>query len=79
VLTPKQITEVETIYICRNYNTINDDLFVVFIEHFYDANLEPFMDFKWLLNRWPLLRKHKNQMPTRIVYIYNHLPSSSFK
>ena len=79
MLTPKQITEIEAIYICRNYNTINDNLFVVFIEHFYDTNLEQFIYLKWLLTRWPLLRKDKNQIPTRIVYIYNHLPGNSFK
>ena len=79
MLTPKQITEVEAIYICRNYSTITDDLYVICIEHFYDANLEQFMYLKWLINRWPLLRKNKNHMPTRILYIYNLLPSSSFK
>ena len=75
MLTPKQITEIEAIYICRNYNTLNDNLFAVFIEHFYDTNLEQFIYLKWLLTRWPLLRKHTHHMPTRIVY----LPGSSFK
>ncbi len=65
MLTPRQITEVEAIYICRNFNTINDDLLVVFIERFYDTNLEQFMYLKWLCTRWPLLRKHINQLPTR--------------
>ena len=79
MLTPKQITEIEAIYICRNYNTINDNLFAVFIEHFYETNLEQFIYLKWLLTRWPLLRKHTHHMPARIVYLHNHLPCNCFK
>ena len=76
MLSPSQITEVEAIYICRNYSTITDDLFAVLIEHFYDTNLEQFIYLKWLIQRWTLLRKNKHQMPTRIIRIYNHLPST---
>jgi len=79
MLTPSQITEVEAIYICRNYNTINDDLFAFCIEHFYKHNLYQFIYLKWLLLRWPLIRKHQHQMPKRIVSIRNHLPDSTFK
>ena len=79
MLTPKQITEAEAVYICRNFNTINDDIFVLLMKRFYETNLEQFIYLKWLLNRWPLLRKHKHQMPIRIVHIYNHLPNSFFK
>jgi hypothetical protein len=75
MLTPKQITEIEAVYICRNFNTISDDIFVLLIERFYDINLEQFIYLKWLLTRWPLLRKHKNHMPARIVY----LPCNGFK
>ncbi len=84
MLTSGQITEVEAIYICRNFNTINDDVLAVIIERFYDTNLEQFMYLKWLFTRWPLLRKHKNKMPTRstsqssIVHMYNHLPTAFF-
>ncbi len=67
MLTQKQITEVEAVYIARNFRTINDKLFVFFIEHFYATNLEQFIYFKWLMSRWVFLRKHLNHMPTRIV------------
>ena len=79
MLTPKQITEVEAVYICRNFNTINDDIFVLLMKRFYETNLEQFIYLWWLLTRWPLLRKHTHHMPTRIVYLYNLLPGSSFK
>jgi hypothetical protein len=69
MLNPKQITEVEAIYICRNYNTLTDDLFAVLIEHFHDTNVEQFIYLRWLLHRWTLLRKHIHHLPTRIVYI----------
>jgi hypothetical protein len=75
MLTPKQITEVEAVYICRNFDTINDDIFALLIERFYDINLEQFIYLKWLLTRWPLLRKHRLDMPTRIIY----LPRNRFK
>jgi hypothetical protein len=43
MLSPRQITEVEAIYICRNYDTISDNLYGVLIEHFDDTNLEQFI------------------------------------
>ena len=73
MLSPRQITEVEAIYICKNYGTITDDLYAVCIEHFHATNLEQFIYLKWLIQRWTLLRKNKHQMPTRIVELYNHL------
>ena len=73
MLTSRQITEVEAIYICRNFNTINDDVFAIIIERFYDTNLEQFMYLKWLCTRWPYLRKHINQLPKRLT------PASSSK
>jgi hypothetical protein len=79
MLTLNQITEVEAIYICRNNNTIKDDLYVAFIEHLYKNNLEQFIYLKWLLQRWPLLRKHHRHLPKRIIHLDKHLPSSSFK
>ncbi len=65
MLTSGQITEVEAIYICRHFNTMNDDIFTIIVERFYDTNLEQFMYLKWLCARWPLLRTHINQLPTR--------------
>ena len=54
MLTQKQITEVEDIYIARKYRTINDNLFAFFIEHVYVVNLNQFLYiyFKWRLQRW---------------------------
>jgi hypothetical protein len=78
MLSPRQITEVEAIYICRNYNTISDNLYAVFIEHFYDTNLEQFIYLRWLIQRWTLLRKNQHQMPTRIVQLYILLWSGVF-
>ena len=79
MLTPKQITEAEAVYICRNFNTINDDIFVLLMKRFYENNLEQFIYLWWLLTRWPLIRKDKNHMPTRILYLYNLLPCNCFK
>ena len=69
MLTQKQITEVEAIFIARDYNCISDDIFVNSIEHFYKINLYQFMYLKWLITRWTIIRKQRYQMPTRILYI----------
>jgi hypothetical protein len=79
MLTQKQITEVEGVYIAINSYGISPELYIAFIEHFYKHNLYQFIYLKWLLHRWPLIRKHQHQMPKRIVYIRHHLPDSVLK
>jgi len=79
MLTPTQITEVEAIFICSNYDSISDNLYAAFIEHLYETNLEQFIYLKWLIQRWTLLRKNTHHMPTRIVYLHNLLPCNCFK
>ena len=79
MLTQKQITEVEGVYIATTSCGISHELCIAFIEHFYEHNLYQFVYLKRLLHRWPLIRKHNHQMPKRIVYIQHHLPDRAFK
>ena len=69
MLTQKQITEVEAIFIARDYNCISDELFVNSIEQFYKINLYQFIYLKWLITRWAIIRKHRYQMPKLNLYI----------
>ena len=79
MLTQNQITEVEGVYIAITSCGISHELCIAFIEHFYKHNLYQFIYLKWLLHRWPLIRKHNRQMPKRIVCIQHHLPDSVLK
>ena len=76
MITQNQITEVEAAYIIMTSDGVNIGLCISFVEHFYATNLEQFIYLTWLLQRWTFIRKHHGQMPTRIILIYNHLPTT---
>ena len=66
MLTDKQITQVEGLFLAIDSKKINH-LIDEIIEKVFIISGEQGQYLLWLLNRWIILRNHPYHLPTRIV------------
>ena len=57
-MTDEEITICEALYLCIDNKLISYDLVDIFYDNVKNTEMDAYM--YWLINRWPLLRKHKN-------------------
>ena len=65
MLTDKQITMVEAVYLAIDNGELSEDLCQSLVDNLYLHNKECHIYLIWLLNRWVSLRKHKYHLPIR--------------
>lgn len=62
-MTDEEITICEALYLCIDNKLIGYDLVGLFYDNVKNTEMDAYM--YWLINRWPLLRKHKKHLPKR--------------
>ena len=67
-MTDEEITMCEALYLCIENKQIGDEMVNLFYDKMKNTEMDAYM--YWLINRWPLLRKHKNHLPKRFEKKY---------
>ena len=65
MLTDKQITMVEAVYLAIDNGELSKELCQYLVDNMYSYDKECHIYLIWLLNRWVKIRKHKHHMPIR--------------
>jgi hypothetical protein len=60
MLSKLELNIVEAVYLCYNYETINQEIKHKLIQIVYNLpNKEAFIYLKWLINRWNLIKGNR--------------------
>ena len=62
-MTDEEITVCEAMYFCIDKQLIDHYWIRKFYEQIKNTEMDAYVN--WLVNRWPILRKHKNHLPKR--------------
>ena len=67
-MTDEEITMCEALYVCIDRQLIDYHLIGLFYNKIKNTEMDAYVH--WLVNRWPVLRKHKNHLPKRFEKKY---------
>ena len=67
-MTDEEITVCEAMYFCIDRGLIDYHLICKFYEQIKNTEMDAYVN--WLVNRWPMLRKHKDHLPKRFEKKY---------
>ena len=62
-MTDEEITMCEAFYFCIDRQLIDYNMICQLYDKIKNTEMDAYVD--WLVNRWPMLRKHKNHLPKR--------------
>ena len=62
-MTDEEITMCEVLYFCIDRQLIDYHMINLLYDKIENTEMDAYVD--WLVNRWPVLRKHKNHLPKR--------------
>ena len=67
MLSNRQISQVECMYLAIDSKKIDDYFIPEIIEQVFKISNKQGIYLLWLMNRWTHLRKNANHLPTRII------------
>ena len=71
VLTDRDLTQVECIFLLIDNCIIPREKCMEFMASMYHEKYEVFVLLNWMLTRWVVLRQHKFHLPKRITYVFD--------